>query len=111
MRRGDIYTAATGSGYGSKPRPVLIVQADAFHFTTKTLVALIGSPVEGAAAIRVAVDPDETNHLKRPSEVMVDALLPVRPDQFGRHVGRLSDVDMLKVDRALMVFLGIGMGS
>lgn len=108
MKRGDIYTAATGGGYGSKPRPVLIVQADAFRMTSKTLVALIGSPVDGAETLRVPVEPDAANNLRGPSHVMVDALLPVRPEQFGAHVGRLGDADMRRVDIGLVMVLGIG---
>jgi len=107
LKRGDIYTAATGSGYGSKPRPVLIIQADAFRMMSKTLVILIGQPVEGAGAIRVLLEPDATNGLREVSEVMVDAILPVRPENFGRHVGSVSDSDLRRVEHALLVFLGI----
>lgn len=108
MKRGDIYTAATGGGYGSKPRPVLIIQSDIFRMIAKTLVILIGSRVEGAAAVRVAIEPDTTNNLRGPSEVMIDAILPVRPEQFGTHVGWLVDDDMRRVEAALLLFLGIG---
>ena len=31
MKRGEIWTMAGGSGYASKPRPVVIVQDDAFY--------------------------------------------------------------------------------
>lgn len=111
MKRGDIYTAATGSGYGSKPRPVLIVQADAFRMTSKTLVALIGDPVEGAAPVRVTVEPNAVNNLTKISEVMVDAILPVRPENFGKHIGRLEDADLRRVEAALVLFFGIGSTS
>ena len=30
MKRGELWTTADGSGYASKPRPVVIVQDDAF---------------------------------------------------------------------------------
>ncbi len=108
MKRGDIYTAATGNGFGFKPRPVLIIQADAFETRSKLLVILIGSPVDDAADVRVAIMPDDQNNLRRPSHIMVDAILPVRPDQFGSRVGRLADSDMRRVEMALLLFLGIG---
>ena len=108
MKRGDIYTAATGGGYGSKPRPVLIVQADVFPTVSKKLVALIGSPVEGAISVRVQMEPDATNNLRVPSEVMVDTIMTVRAEKFGTYVGRLSDADMRRVEASLMIFLGIG---
>lgn len=106
MKRGDIYTAATGHGFGGKPRPVLVLQADAFCDLSKIIVALIGSPVEAAEGIRVRVAPDEDNGLLAPSDVQVDTILPVRTGNFGRHVGTLSNADMRNVERALLVFLG-----
>ncbi len=97
----------TGVGYGSKPRPVLIVQADVFPTASKKLVALIGSPVEGAASVRVPVAPDATNNLRVPSEIMVDTMMTVRAEKFGVHIGQLSNGDMRRVEISLMVFLGI----
>lgn len=111
MKRGAIYTAATGHGYGSKPRPVLIIQSDDFSGLTKVLVALIGSPTEDATYIRVLLEPDETNGLLAPSEVMVDTILAVRAEKFGRHVGFLREVDMARVDQALLTILGFARSS
>lgn len=106
MKRGDIHTAATGHGFGGKPRPVLIIQADEFSGLTKVLVALIGSPVEQAERIRVRMEPDTANGLLAPSDVMVDTIIAVRRDKFGRHVGHLADADMSRVDTALLAILG-----
>lgn len=106
MRRGEIHTAATGHGFGGKPRPVLVMQADAFCDLSKILVVLIGSPVDAAENIRVRVAPDAGNGLLAPSDVQVDTILPVRVRDFGRHVGTLSDADMRNVERAMLVFLG-----
>lgn len=106
MKRGDIYVAATGSGFGSKPRPVLIVQGDEFCGMSKILVAPIGSPVDLREDIRVAVLPDAANGLQAPSEIMIDTILPVRMTQFGPHLGVLAATDLRRVDRALLIFLG-----
>jgi mRNA interferase MazF len=84
----------------------VLIQADLFP-TAKRLVALIGSPVAGMEAVRVHIEPDGINGLTATSEVAVDTLLTVRPHQFGRQIGRLSDDDMRRVDRALVVFLGL----
>jgi mRNA interferase MazF len=108
LRRGDIYTAATGSGYGSKPRPVLVIQSDAYP-TGKRLVALIGSPFENAFPVRVSIEPDATNNLRWTSTVMIDVLQAVRAHQFGSLVGRLRDEDMRRVDEALLQVLGLGL--
>lgn len=106
MKRGSLYTATTGHGYGAKPRPVLIIQADELKDLTKVLVALIGSPVEPPSRIRVSVEPDARNGLIGRSDVMVDTIMAVRRDKFGRHVGQLADADMARVDTALLTILG-----
>ncbi len=105
MKRGDIYTAATGGGYGGKPRPVLIIQGDAYP-TAKRLVALIGSPFESAMPLRVSIEPDSSNNLQWTSAVMIDVLQAVRGHHFGAYVGRLRDEDMRRVDTALLLVLG-----
>ena len=41
MKRGEIWTMAGGPGYASKPRPVVIVQDDAFTARDSIVVCLI----------------------------------------------------------------------
>lgn len=105
MKRGDLYTTAIG--FGGKPRPVLIVQADAFSDLSKRLMVLIGRPVDGASAIRVPVESSEINNLRAASEVMIDTILPVRSNELGVYTGRVSSEDMRRVDTALMLFFGL----
>ena len=38
MKRGEIWTAAAGSGYAGKPRPVVIIQDDRFDATDSVTV-------------------------------------------------------------------------
>ena len=38
MKRGDIFLASAGSGYAGKPRPVLIIQADALGALSSVVV-------------------------------------------------------------------------
>jgi len=46
MKRGEIWTMAGGPGYASKPRPVVIIQDDAFDETASIiLVRLRPMPV------------------------------------------------------------------
>ena len=47
MRRGEIWTAAGGSRYAGKPRPVVIVQDDRFDATASvTVCAFTTDPTE-----------------------------------------------------------------
>lgn len=107
MRRGEIWTAAAGSRYAGRPRPVVIIQDDRFDATDSvTLCAFTTDPTD-APLIRIAVAPDDVNGLREASRLMVDKLTTVPRSKLGSHVGRLSDEDMVRLARAMVVFLGL----
>lgn len=107
MRRGEVWTAAAGSGYAGKPRPILIVQDDRFDATDSvTICAFTTDPTE-APLFRLLVAPTEQNGLNEPSSLMIDKLTTVRRVKLGERVGRLTDQDMVRLDRAIVVFLGL----
>ncbi len=49
-----------------------------------------------------------TNGLRAESRLMVDKIMTVPRARLGMRVGRLSEADMLRLNRAVVVFLGIG---
>lgn len=107
MRRGEVWTAAGGPGYAGKPRPVVIIQDDRFDATDSvTICAFTTDPAE-APLIRIRTDPDEVNGLHQTSSLMVDKITTVARGRLGQRVGALSDEDMLRLGRAIVVFLGI----
>ena len=107
MRRGEVWTAAGGSGYAGKPRPVVVVQDDRFDATESvTICAFTTDPTE-APLFRLVVEPTKTNGLHGPSSLMVDKLTTVHRSRLGRRVGRLSDEDLIRLGRAVVVFLGL----
>ena len=106
MRRGEIWTAAGGSGYAGKPRPVVIIQDDRFDATDSvTICAFTTDPTE-APLIRLRVEPDASG-LREVSSLMVDKITTVPRTKLGERVGRLSDEDMVRLGRAIVVFLGV----
>lgn len=107
MRRGEIWTAAAGSGYVGKPRPVVIVQDDRFDATASVTVCAMTTDTTDAPLFRLVVDPDSTNQLQEPSRLMVDRLTTVPRSKLGAPIGRLSDEDLVRLGRAIIVFLGI----
>jgi mRNA interferase MazF len=107
MRRGEVWTAAAGSGYAGKPRPVVIVQDDRFDATASVTVCAFSTDLTEAPLFRLRVEPDELNGLREPSSLMVDKLTTVPRSKLGTHVGRLSDEEMVRLGRAVMVFLGL----
>ncbi len=107
MRRGEIRTAAAGSGYAGKPRPVVIVQDDRFDATDSVTVCAFTSDPTDAPLFRLPVTPDDVNGLRESSRVMVDKVTTVPRSKLGQQVGRLSDEDIVRLARALLVFLGL----
>ncbi len=106
-RRGDIYTAATGSGYGGKPRPVLIMQNNAYGDMPHYIVAFIASRTVNAPSYRISVEPSEKNGLKQLSEIQPDMMMTVRWNQFGVFCGTLEDSLMKAVEQATLELLGL----
>jgi mRNA interferase MazF len=107
LRRGEIWTAAAGSGYTGKPRPVVIIQDDRFAATNSvTVCAFTTDPIE-APLFRLRVEPDEMNGLHQACSLMVDKVATVPRAKLGEHVGRLSDDEMVRLGRAILVFFGL----
>jgi mRNA interferase MazF len=107
VKRGEIWTAAAGETYVGKPRPVVILQDDRFDATASvTVCALTTDPTE-ARFIRLVIEPDEINELHERSRLMVDKVTTVPRSRLGQRVGRLADEDMVRLGRAVLVFLGL----
>lgn len=106
MKRGDLVTAAAGSGFGGKPRPALILQSDAYP-TGNLVLALVTSSLIADETIRPRIEPGVGNGLRHVSDVMVDILVTVPRHKIDIVIGALSDDDMARVERSLMIFLGM----
>jgi mRNA interferase MazF len=107
VKRGEIWTASAGTGYTGKPRPVVLVQDDRFDATSSvTLCAFTTDPTE-AALFRLLVEPTPQNALREPSRLMVDKVTTVSREKLGQRIGRLSDEDLVRLNRALLLFLGL----
>ncbi len=107
MRRGDIWTVAGGKDYSGKPRPVVLVQDDSFDATDSITICAFTTDETEAPLIRLLVTPNERNGLRTGSRLMVDKITTVPKSKVGARVGRLDDVDISRLDRALLVFLGL----
>lgn len=107
MIRGEIWTAAAGSGYAGTPRPVVITQDDHFDATDSvTVCTFTTDPVE-APLFRLLISPSPQKGLHELSSLMVDKMTTVRRSKLGDRVGRLSSEDMVRLDRAVAVFFGL----
>jgi mRNA interferase MazF len=108
MKRGEIWTVAGGPDYAGKPRPAVIVQDDRFELTASVTVCAFTSDSTDAPLFRLPVESSATNGLRAESRLMVDQIMTVPRTRLGVRVGRLGDMDMLRLNRAIIVFLGIG---
>ncbi len=111
MRRGEIWTVAGGEAYVHTPRPAVIVQDDRFDATNSITVCAFTSDPTAAPLFRLLVKPTERNGLRTPSRLMVDRLTTIPRSRLGVQVGILGDEDMVRLNRALVVFLGLAGSS
>jgi mRNA interferase MazF len=107
MRRGDIWTVAGGRDYAGKPRPVVIVQDDSFDATDSITICAFTTDETEAPLFRLPVEPNDRNGLLATSHLMVDKITTVPKSKVGAQIGRLDDEDMLRLNQAILVFLGL----
>ena len=95
------------SGDFSKPRPAVILQQRVYPETENVTVALITSDLARTPQVRVSIEPDGRNGLRKPSEIMVDNVQTLRVHRVGSVIGSLDDATMDRVKQALLIFLGL----
>jgi mRNA interferase MazF len=70
-------------------------------------LCLVTSTLLDAPVFRITVDPSPENGLRRISQIQVDKIMTMPRARVGRVIGRLDDATMLRVNRALAVFVGM----
>jgi mRNA interferase MazF len=86
---------------------VVILQDDRFDATLSVTVCAFTTDPTEAPLFRLLVQPDQVNGLHQPSSLMVDKITTVPKSKLGERIGRLGDDDMVRLGRAIMVFLGL----
>ena len=111
MKRGEIWTIAGGGDYTGKPRPAVIVQDDSFDATASATICAFTTDPTDAPLFRIPIAPSEKNGLRAPSRLTVDKLTTISKERLGSRVGRLDDEDTVRLNRAILVFLGMAGSS
>ena len=106
MTRGEVWTVSS-AGFAGKPRPAVIVQADRFAATASVTICVFTTDQTDAPLFRLVIAPNDRNGLRVPSRLMVDKLMTVPKQRLGKRIGRLDDEDVVRLNRALLVFLGL----
>jgi mRNA interferase MazF len=107
VKRGEVWTAA-GGVYASKPGPVVIIQDDHFAGTDSVTVLPMTTTLVDAPLIRVPVEPTAANGLEQLSHIMIDKVTTTRRSSVHARLGALSPADLVRIERSLLVFLGVG---
>src|SRR3954452_2815858 len=106
VKRGEVWTVS-GGVYASKPRPAVVLQSDQFSETASvTLVPCTTDPTD-APLFRLILMPHGENGLRSVCRLMVDKITTVPKSHLGQHVRHLSDDDLIRLNRAAVVFLGL----
>jgi mRNA interferase MazF len=107
MRRGEIWTVAGAGGYAGKPRPAVILQDDRFDSTQSVTICPLTTGHTEAPLFRLLIEPNEKNGLRQDCRLMVDKITTVSKSKVGMRVGSLGDQDLVRLNRAVVVFLGL----
>lgn len=107
MKRGEVWSAAGGPDYTGKPRPVLIVQDDAFGETDSITVCPLTTHRMDVGLVRPAIEPSAKNGLRESSFAMTDKIATMPRTRLGRRIGALTPAALQAVNRAMMGFLGL----
>ena len=107
MKRGDIWTVAGGKDHAGKPRPVVVVQDDSFDATDSITICALTTDETEAPLFRLVVQPTDRNGLRLACRIMVDKITTVPKSKVGARAGRLDDEDILRLNQAMLVFLGL----
>lgn len=107
MKRGDIWAVAGGPDYAGKPRPAVFLQDDGFNASASITICPFTTHAVDAPLMRLPIEPSERNGLRAASQLMIDKITTVSRKKLDSRVGRLSDEDIVRVNRAVVVFLGL----
>ena len=107
MRRGEIWTVSGGRNYAGKGRAAVILQDDSFSGTASITICAFTTDPTDAPLFRLPIATTVDNGLRSPSRRMVDKITTVSKDKVGERIGRLSHADIVRLNQAIVVFLGL----
>jgi len=106
VKRGDIVLVAPAGDYG-KPRPAVVIQSDFLKAGGSVLVCLLTSSLAEAPLYRLAVEPNEKNGLKLPSQIMIDKIIAYPREKCGAAIGTIDQATLIALNNMLSVIIGL----
>ncbi|MDP2411650.1 MAG: type II toxin-antitoxin system PemK/MazF family toxin [Pseudolabrys sp.] len=107
MTRGEIWSSASSTAYGGKPRPVVIIQHRYFESLDSVTFCGFTRDQTDLPLFRIAINPSPLNGLEHPSRIMVDKILTTPKARLGYRIGELDAADIARLNQALAMFLGL----
>lgn len=109
LKRGDIVVVAAPGDYG-KPRPAVVVQADALTGAglKSVVVCLMSSGELRAPLFRIPVEASPVSGLEKTSQIMVDKLFTLPMEKVTRVIGQITDAQRMQLNRTLAFVVGLG---
>ena len=96
-----------GGPYAGKPRPAVIVQEDRFDSTNSITLCVFTTDPTDAPLLRMLIEPTDRDGFSSASRLMIDKVTTVPKARLGKRIGKLNDEDVVRLNRALTVFLGL----
>ncbi|MDV3428962.1 MAG: type II toxin-antitoxin system PemK/MazF family toxin [Bacillota bacterium] len=111
VRRGDIYYADLSPVVGSEQggiRPVIILQNDVGNkYSPTVIVAAITSQINKAKLPTHVEISSEDYGLNKDSVVLLEQVRTLDKRRLKEKIGHMTEDDILKVDEALIISLGL----
>lgn len=109
--RGDIFYADLSPVIGSEQggyRPVLIIQNDIGNrYSPTTIVSAITSQIDKARLPTHVEIPAHISGLEKDSVILLEQIRTIDKRRLKRHVSKLDEEIMAKVDEALAISVGL----
>ncbi|MBQ5321094.1 MAG: type II toxin-antitoxin system PemK/MazF family toxin [Oscillospiraceae bacterium] len=112
VKRGELYFADLSPVIGSEQggiRPVLIVQNDVGNRHSPTVIAAAITSQQGKAKLPTHIELDSPESgLIKDSIVLLEQIRTIDKKRLKEKMGYLTESQMRKIDRALLVSFGLG---
>ena len=87
-------------------RPAMIVQSNFFAMHASVVILPITTELLDAPLFRITIQPNDTNGLIQPTQIMIDKPQTLLKEKLGKVIGHVSAHQLQAVERALFIFLG-----
>jgi mRNA interferase MazF len=107
VKRGDVVLVVVPSELG-RPRPGVVVQAEEFNEELSTVfICPVSSDLQERLPLRPMIEANPSNGLRLRSQIMTDKMVALRHERVRRVIGHIDAETSEKLDRALLVVLGL----